>query len=117
MRNVYDSLRRGGKLVMDVLGKEVHAAKFRPHDWYEEDGVLFLEDRVLSRDWSWIETPWVRIDGTSREEFKLSHRLYSAAELKSLAMQVGFAQVHAFGSLDGVPYDRDARRLVLVAEK
>jgi len=23
--------------------------KFRPHDWYEEDDVLFLEDRALSR--------------------------------------------------------------------
>ena len=41
MRNIYDSLRPGGKLVLDVLGKEVLAAKFRPRDWTEEDGVSF----------------------------------------------------------------------------
>ena len=41
MRNIYDSTRSGGKLVIGVLGKEVLAAMLRPHDWTEEDGVFF----------------------------------------------------------------------------
>lgn len=117
MQNVYDSLRTGGRLVLDVLGKEVLAAKFRPHDWTEENGALFLEERVLSRDWSWIDTRWIRIDSAGRTEFKLSHRLYSAAELSALAAQAGFPDVQAYGSFEGIPYDHTASRLVLVATK
>lgn len=108
MRNIYDSTRSGGKLVIDVLGKEVLAAMLRPHDWTEEDGVFFLEDRPLSRDWSWIETRWIRIDGALRTEFTLSDRLYSAAELSSLASEVGFADVRVYGSLGGIPHDHEA---------
>ena len=117
MENIHQSLEPGGKLVMDVLGKETLAARFRPHDWYEEDGVLFLEDRVLSRDWGWIDTRWIRIQGSTRSEFTLSHRLYSAVELSSLARQAGFRETRAFGSLEGTPYDHRAGRLVLVATK
>ena len=102
MRNIYDSTRSGGKLVIDVLGKEVLAAKFRPHDWTEADGIFFLEDRALSRDWIWIETRWILIDGVQRTEFSLSHRLYSAAELSSLASEVDFADVRVYGSLERI---------------
>jgi SAM-dependent methyltransferase len=117
MRNIYDSLRIGGKLVLDVLGKEVLAAKFRLHDWTEEDGVLFLEDRVLSDSWSWIETRWIQISGAKRTEFTLSHRLYSATELSSLALEAGFTNIQVYGSLLGVPYDHEANRLILLAVK
>jgi SAM-dependent methyltransferase len=117
MRNIHESLRPGGSLVLDVLGKEVLAARFRPRDWSEDNGSLFLEERVLSRDWSWIDTRWIRIDAAGRTEFRLSHRLYSAAELQALATEAGFRSVRAYGSLDGAPYDHAAARLVLVAEK
>lgn len=117
MANIYDSLRVGGKLLMDVLGKEVLAGKFRFHDWYEEGGVLFLEERVLSRDWGWIDSRWIRIEGAQRTEFGLSHRLYSAAELSGLALQVGFKETRAYGSLEGIPYDHQASRLILLATK
>ena len=117
MRNIYSSLRPGGKMVLDVLGKEVLAAKFRPRDWHEQGSVMFLEERVLSRDWGWIEDRWIRIDGGERTEFTLSHRLYSAAELRTLVLTAGFAEVGAYGSLEGIPYDHRARRLVVVAHK
>jgi SAM-dependent methyltransferase len=117
MQNIHDSLREGGALVMDVLGKEVLASRFRPRDWYEEDGVLFLEDRTISQGWSWIETRWIRIQGTQRSEFTLSHRLYSAAELSSLAAQAGFAKTRIYGSFEGIAYDHQARRLILAATK
>ncbi|HTO21549.1 MAG TPA: methyltransferase domain-containing protein [Spirochaetia bacterium] len=117
MENIRQSMEPGGKLVMEMLGKEPLAARFRPHDWYEEGGVLFLEDRVLSRDWSWIDTRWIRIEGTRRSEFTLSHRVYSAAELSALARRAGFIETRAFGSLEGIPYDHQASRLVLVATR
>jgi len=117
LENIYASLKPDGKLLLDVMGKEVLARIFRPRDWQEHDGVLFLEERRLIEGWSRIETRWIIIRDGEREEFTLSLRLYSGAELRALLQEVGFRRTWLFGDLDGEPYDQDARRLVALAEK
>lgn len=117
LENIYTSLKPGGKLLLDVMGKEVLARIFRPRDWFEEGGTILLEERKLLDDWSRIETRWIILRGREREEFTISLRLYSGAELSWLLQEVGFRGVELFGSLDGTPYDHDARRLVALAMK
>jgi SAM-dependent methyltransferase len=115
--NVYQSLRRGGVFLIDVMGKEVLARVFRERDWHEEDSILVLEERKLSHNWSWIESHWTIITHNRRATFTVSHRLYSASELASLLGGCGFRKVQVHGGLDGTPYDQNARRLVAVARK
>ncbi len=116
--NFFASLKPGGRLLMDMMGKEVLARVFRERDWHEEeDGTLFLEERTITRDWSWLENRWIAIRGSRREEFRLGLRLYSAAELGKLLNDVGFVEIQAYGSLEGGPYDHTARRLVMLAHK
>lgn len=126
------NLKPGGKLVIELVGKEIVARIFRPRDWREgPDGTLVLESRELARDFSWIENRWQiltpRPDSTGepagcgaayhRRELRFGHRLYSAAELKSLLDSVGFTNLKAYGTLAGGPYDQSALRLVVVGEK
>jgi SAM-dependent methyltransferase len=115
--NVYQSLRRGGVFLIDVMGKEVLARIFRERDWHEEDGILVLQEHKLSQNWSWIENRWTIITQDRRTTFTVSHRLYSAAELVVLLGGCGFREVQVYGGLDGTPYDQNARRLVAVARK
>lgn len=115
--NLHRSLKAGGRLVMDMMGKEILARVFQPRTWEEQDGVLLAAERHVERDWSWMKVREIYMDGTRREERTFEHRLYSAAELKGLLLNVGFAEVRVFGSMDGVPYDQHARRLVAVARK
>jgi SAM-dependent methyltransferase len=115
--NLHQSLRVGGRLVMEMAGKEILARIFQPRGWDEQDGVFLLGERTVERDWSWMKVREIYIDGTHREEHVLEHRLYSAAELKGLLVDVGFADVQIFGSLDATPYDQNAKRLVAVARK
>jgi len=115
--NVHRSLRDNAKLVLEMMGKEVLASIFRERDWHEEDGVILLEDRWISDDWSKANNRWTIIDGTNRQEFTMSHRIYSATELTSLLLECGFASVDVYGSLAGGPYDHTAERLVVVAHK
>ena len=117
LENLYRSLKPGGVLVMDMMGKEVLAGKFREREWSEHDGVLFLEERRPSEGWKRIETRWILVTGARRREFFFSLRLYSAGELISLLTRAGFAEVDVFGSLQGVPYDHEATRLVARARK
>jgi SAM-dependent methyltransferase len=115
--NIYASLRPGGVLLMQLMSKEVLARIFRPRDWYEQGGLLVLEERKVKQSWSWIESHWTLISEERRVELDLSHRLYSASELSSLLRGRGFREIIAYGDLDGSPYDEKANRLVIVASK
>jgi SAM-dependent methyltransferase len=118
VRNVHRSLAPGGAFVLEMMGKEVLARIYQARDWAEmDDGSLLLQERTLSQDWSWMENRWILIKDGVRTEFPLSHRIYSAAELKGLLAGCGFAETKAYGDLGGAPYDQTARRLVVVAHR
>jgi SAM-dependent methyltransferase len=118
LKNVYRSLKAGGVFVLDTIGKEVIARIFRERDWTEEeDGVLFLEDRKVTKDWSWMENRWILIKGEKRQEFHFSHRPYSAMELTALLKIAGFNTITIYGDLAGSPYDHKAKRLVAITQK
>ena len=57
------------------------------------------------------------LSGKRRCEHRLTLRLYSATDLKTLLADAGFEDVKVYGSLTGAPYNHEARRLVLVGRK
>ncbi len=51
-RNLFESLKPGGRLIVDVNGKEIIAGKFRERDWSKrDDGTIMLEERRLLDGW------------------------------------------------------------------
>lgn len=119
-QNLHTLLKPGGKLVIEMMGKEVLARVFRERDWAwldEEEGIIMLEERKLCQGWGWIESTWTLLRRGERKSYTISHRLYAGTELATLLRQAGFASVALFGGLDGIPYDQNARRLVAVAKK
>jgi SAM-dependent methyltransferase len=117
LANVRESLQVSGRLVIDVMGKEVLARIFQEKDWEERDGVIYLQERKISKDWSWIENRWILLHGSGRYEVGVSHWLYSAIELSDFLAKAGFVSVQCYGDLAGSPYDHTARRLICVAQK
>jgi SAM-dependent methyltransferase len=117
-RNLYDSLKPGGRLIVDVVGKEILAARFRERDWSRRaDGTIMLEERRLLDGWKRLESRWIQIRGDERRESTLMLRLYSGAEIESLLRSTGFREVSLYGSLSATPYDQNAERLIAVARK
>ncbi len=117
--NAYQSLKSEGVFMVDVMGKEIIARIYQERDWHEEeDGTIYLQERKVTKDWSWMDNRWIRItkDG-NRQNFTVSHTLYSARELKELLQECGFKDVKAFGNFEGAPFDQNARRLVVVGRK
>ncbi|HPQ68317.1 MAG TPA: methyltransferase domain-containing protein [bacterium] len=118
LANVLRSLRPGGKFIIEMMSKEVLAHIFRERDWREtDDGLIVVEHREVMQDWGWIRSKWILLKGNERYETIVEHRLYSAVELKTLLLDVGFGAVKVFGNLDGGPYNHNAQRLVIVATK
>ncbi|MBW7990224.1 MAG: hypothetical protein FVQ84_09450 [Planctomycetes bacterium] len=117
LENVYESLKEEGELLIEIMGKEVLARIFQEKRWWEEDGVIILEESKLSEDWSSVESRWITIRDDRRDDFRFSLRLYSAAQLSELLKSCGFGQVRVYGDLSGSPYNQTAKRLVIVAHK
>ena len=118
LANVLDALKQGGRLVIDMVGKEVLARIFQPRDWDRlDDGSIALFERRITRDWSWIENTWILYHDGRFQEFQLGHRLYAAAELKAMLEGVGFERISVYGGTDGCAYDNKAKRLVVLAQR
>ncbi len=119
LRNLHEALRPGGKLLMDMQGKEPLARKFRERDWHTlPDGSGYvLEERKLRGGWGWLDVRWILVRDGAPKTFNFGLRLYSGAELKASLRQAGFSDVVLYGDLDESPYDLDAKRLVAVATR
>ncbi|MFD7511638.1 class I SAM-dependent methyltransferase [Streptomyces sp. NPDC059853] len=113
LRNAFDSLAPGGRLLIDVLGKEVLAGWIgRPQLVELGDGYVIQRDTVLD-GWRRLRTDWTLVRGGSAREASITCWLYSGAELCALFEAAGFTEVVCFGGFDGAPYDQHARRLIV----
>lgn len=115
--NMFNSLRPGGRFLIETAGKEILARNFQERNWSEEGDTLILSERKIGHPWSHVESRWIILQGTKRVEHRVSVRSYSAIELSSLLTRCGFPKVRVYGSLDGIDYDQMAQRLVVVGEK
>jgi SAM-dependent methyltransferase len=116
-KNVAASLRDRGKFLIDVVGKEIIARNYQRKNWVEKEDFILLEERVVEKNWTGINTRWTIIKEGKRTDLNIFHRLYSAVELIDLLSRSGFSDVKVYGDIKGRPYEADASRLVAVATK
>ena len=117
LSNIYRSLRKGGKLIIDIISKEILARIFQKRDWHARDGFFVLQERKVIQNWSRMENRWILLKNGRCYETRFSHRLYSAVELSDLLRDSGFSRVNIYGDLTGADYDHNAKRLIAVANK
>ncbi|NVM31236.1 MAG: class I SAM-dependent methyltransferase [Candidatus Helarchaeota archaeon] len=115
--NIYSSLKSGGKLLIDIIGKEILPRIYHERDWYEKEGTFYLEERQPIDGWERIKNRWIMIRGDEKHEFEIIHRLYSGTELSWLLSEAAFHSIQLFGSFEGTPYDHTAQRLIAIAIK
>jgi SAM-dependent methyltransferase len=115
--NICASLKAGGKLIVDLHGKESLARIFKKQTWRRCGEYIVMEEHTPVDDWARLHNHWILLKGSERHDFEFKLHLYSAAELKSMLLAAGFAEVVAYGSLTGKPYDHEANRLIVVATK
>ena len=118
LRNIYASLRPGGALVMDVVGKELVAAGFEStRSRKHADGSVVIDTREVLDDWTRIRMEWTIVKGDEIRVYAIHHTVYSGQELKDRFAAAGLADVKLYGSIEGAPYDREAGRLIAIGRK
>lgn len=118
VRAVWQHLQPGGKFLIDMQGKELLARDYRESEWFDgQDGSIMLVQTTPVDNWSRIENRWGFIKDQNYTEHIFSHKMYSAKEIADLLLSAGFTMVECYGSLQGIPYDSQAERLIVVATK
>jgi ubiquinone/menaquinone biosynthesis C-methylase UbiE len=111
-------LRRERALVLETMHRDLLMAIFREQDWEElPDGGVRLERRAFDPVGGTCEvglTYWPKGREPVTVEYRL--RVYTASELKRLALEAGFAEVEFYGDPSGGPVSRETR-LILVAKR
>lgn len=117
LRNVRGSLAKGGRFLIDVMGKEILARIFEPTGYsVGRDGSGLVARRWIRDNWSRVDVEWMIVAEGRTETLRFSHELYSAVELEQMLRKAGFSSVTTYGSWTGAPYDEQATRLIQVAE-
>jgi SAM-dependent methyltransferase len=118
LANMHQSLRAGGTLVLDLVGKECIAANFEETGSIKDpDGTVFVERRRICDDWERIDNEWFLIRGEEVKAYRFQHTIYSGVELRDRLLQTGFRTVRLLSDLEGTAYGWGAKRLVVVALK
>ena len=115
LEHVHASLKPGGKLLLEILGREVVMRQWRDFSAGEIDDTLFIERRALEADGAQLASHWSITSDAGRRDFVVRQRLYRADELVDALVRCGFDRPEIFGSLDGGPYDEAAEYLVALA--
>jgi SAM-dependent methyltransferase len=118
LANAYRSLKPGGVLLIDAMGKEQIARVLVPALSYMlSDGSMLIEIHKIVDDWTRIQNDCIIIKKNKAVRFTFRINLYSGLELRERLEAAGFTAVKLFGSLEGRAYGSDAERLVAVARK
>ncbi|HBT38814.1 MAG: Methyltransferase type 12 [Thermotoga sp. 50_1627] len=115
LRNIKSSLKSDGKLLMEMASKEVLLRNYKDSIVTERSSKMLVEKHSFEPGMARMKNQWIVLDAGSYRVYSLEHYVYSGQELKMMLQMCGFTNVELFGSLDGTPYDLNARRLVAVA--
>ena len=111
-------LRPGGRLVIEIMHRDLLVHRFREQDWQLlGEGRLLLEQRTFDPVAGLAQSTQTVVDPSGQRESRtFSVRVYTATELLAMLDRAGFAEWRCFGDLAGGPFGVDTR-LVVVARR
>jgi len=118
LAGIFESLKPGGVVVLDLLGLETLCRTLEPvHLTENADGSLLSERPVLVDHNTRLENEWILIRDNRADRAVFSHRVWSAGEIARLIESAGLELEAIDGDLEGTPYDFESERMYVFARK
>lgn len=113
------SLKRGGKFVLDIINRDYIIRNYREKDWKQlSDGSIVLTERYFDHIAGRNIEKRIRIwKNGKREEFIISLRMYTVAELVAMFHKAGLVLKEIYGNYAGGRFTFDSERCILITEK
>ena len=90
LRNIHQSLKETGVLVIEVVGKERLARTWQNTISAElADGSLIVQRPQLRDNWSRVYSEWILMKEGRAQSFSFEHTIYSGRELKDRLLSCG----------------------------
>jgi SAM-dependent methyltransferase len=117
---VHRALRRGGRILLDVVNRDYVMPRQPSMAWFEGEGCVCMDEMYVNAITSrlHVKRTMMMEDGRQRE-IDYSIRIYSLHELGKLLHESGFRVVEASGdtSTAGVYFGAESPRIIILAEK
>ena len=118
--NAYQSLRKGGKLLIEMINREYVIDFWKYRDQIKHppiEGITLTEKGRIYNDESQMLLRWLFDKDGDTKEFNLSLRLYSASEVKSILIKNNFTFADFYGDISGSRHTSKSKRMVVIAGK
>ncbi|MEE1167071.1 MAG: class I SAM-dependent methyltransferase [Treponema sp.] len=118
VQNIYNSLKDGGKFILECTSRESAILCFTEGEWFERSGLTVLTDFSVVGAWEGLRSKWTIINQQNqRIEHEFVQRLYSGTDYIAIMKKAGFKDAKVYGGYDLRPYDQNATTMVIVATK
>ncbi|MEO7095484.1 MAG: methyltransferase domain-containing protein, partial [Polyangiales bacterium] len=120
IQKVHKALRRGGRLLLDVVNRDYIIGRSPSMAWFEGEGCVCMDEMMVNGITSRLQVKRTMMmeDGRQRE-IDYSIRLYALHELGKMLHDSGFRVAEASGdtSTPGVYFGAESPRILILAEK
>jgi SAM-dependent methyltransferase len=114
---VYNTLKPGGRFILQAPNRDAILADFRQTMWHEVNDVRVLTLNDFDIATSAIETEWTYVFPGGRIEQMTSYtRIYSFHELREMLLSAGFEKVEGWSGIE-TPLAFDANPMCVVGVK
>ena len=120
LAGVARAMKPGGRFLLDMMNRDWLLTHPDQRTWKQrDDGSLFMEETTLELAASRVVARQMLIDPQGGPQVTKEYflRAYTCAELTALLRRHGLVVKEVCGGTDRRPYDTEAHRLVLVAER
>lgn len=119
LESYFNSLKKGGKLLISMEGKETLLKKFVPNSVINFQDKKIIIEREIKNNFSWVENKWTVFNSSNKylNTYFVCVRPYTAIEIEEVVRQVGFKSVSIFGDWNEEAYGINSKKMIVVAEK
>jgi len=117
LKRFYNSLKKDGKLIIDIENRDYILKYFIHETFKEKEDIFILERRHYLPLTSIVTTHRFVVGKDLRKEYLRNIRIYSATEMINLCRIIGFKNIKVFGDYTGKKFSEDSKRIIIHGEK